>query len=163
MTEGEFSALAQFTDQKEALELSSLLKDNDILFIIEKDAVAPVISYSVHIRECDFEKAITLMRNFSPTIQTANYSYYLYEFKDQDLIDLIANPAKWSKFDFELAQSLLRSRGRAVSVKESQRLKTTRVEDFSVPVEKKRFKMTTALVAVTVAALIIVLIFIMST
>ena len=161
MAEEEFAALAQFTDQEKALELSSLLEKNNIRFVIKNDVVVPVISYSVHIREHDFEKAITLMRNFSANTQTANYSYYLYDFKDQDLIDLIAHPGKWSKFDFELAQSLLRSRGRAVSVKESQRLKTTRVEDFSPAVENKGFRMTTTLVIGTIAALIIMFIIIL--
>ena len=90
--------------------------------------------FSIKLLAEDFEKAHKVMEEFYvPVLDKIDQDYYLYPFTDEELFEIIAKPDEWGYLDYQLAQKLLREKGREINTRVLQEMKTERKKNLSEP------------------------------
>jgi hypothetical protein len=64
-----------------------------------------------------------LEKYYRAQIAHAEDDYYLFEFSDAELNEILSKPDEWGDFDYQLAQQLLRERGNGAG--RNSEIKTT--------------------------------------
>src|SRR2546423_1011142 len=102
----------KFRDRKSAVDLSSFLKGKGIACQIED--VSPVLDpllignssesdYLVKIRPEDFNKTSELLEEFyKDQFEPVEEDYYLLDFSDEELEEIIQKPDEWGIYDYLL-------------------------------------------------------------
>ena len=126
-----------------AADLGGLLQKNNIPFLIEDNSPVFDVTYAnnaidkefrVKIQQKDFAQATALLEELAEQqISYTDRSYYLFDFTDPELINLVSKPDEWSAFDFQLAQQILRERGKAINPELIKVLRNQRIEELSKP------------------------------
>jgi hypothetical protein len=143
MNENDFLTYQQFNDKSEADELLALLTENNIECFFE-DATASFDpsfvnselnnEYRIKLKKEDFAKADSLLLSITAKqIEGIDQDYYLFEFSNEELRELISKSDEWSKFDYLLAQKILSDRGHKVEQDEIQLIYNQRMEELSKP------------------------------
>src|SRR5690242_12247312 len=111
-----------FKNKEVAEEIATILEQNGILYFIEYDVMAFDASYAnndlekdyrLKIKQQDFEKANTILQNYyKAQLDKVDKDYYLFDFTDEELREIIAKPDEWGEFDYQLAQKLLADKGK---------------------------------------------------
>ena len=139
----EFITYEKFATVPELRELVDLLEANNIPYELEDDV--PLVDaafanpkhhrdYRIKLYAEDFEHVTELRNNIEiPELDEIDPGYYLLDFTDEELIDLISKQDEWSPFDFQLAQKLLKDRGREISSQKMGELKEERIQELSEP------------------------------
>ena len=70
--------------------------------------------------------------------------HYLFDFKDEELFDILASPDEWSAFDYQLARRILDERGIDIDAKLLALLKKTRLQELAQPEEKQTVSLWSA-------------------
>lgn len=111
-----------FMDLEEAANTLKILQENsipgEIKFVegqldplFTGDNLSP--KYELKIDGNDFEKADAILDELAEK-ELENYEidpdYYLYQFTNEELMDILTKPHEWNSFDFVLAKSILRKR-----------------------------------------------------
>lgn len=131
-----------FSSKELALELANLLSENNIAFKTEVfnatfDAAFTNNSnkdYVIKINPSDFEKVDTIfLEAMKDEIDNVNESYYLFEFSDEELFDLIRKRDEWSQFDVLLAKKILQSKDVAFSHELDNKIKQERIAELAEP------------------------------
>ena len=114
MSENEFVVFQKYNDQGSALELEALLKEEHIESRLEESSsyFSPTFvnsnlekEFAVFLKKKDFERAEKLVdKTILEQINSMQPDYYLFEYTDDELIEIIKNKYEWNKFDFLLAQ-----------------------------------------------------------
>ena len=148
MAENQFLTYQKFTDQSEAMELSDLLTKNNIDFQFEDTSASFDLTftnselskeYRIKLKKQDFEKADKILMNISEQqLDTVDPDYYLFDFTDQELIEILVKSDEWGKFDYLLAQKILKGRGQEVSKELLDTLRKQRIEELAKPEESQR-------------------------
>lgn len=139
----EFIPYEKFATVSELKELVELLEANNIPYELEDDVQVFDASfaniqhhrdYRIKLVPSDFDRA-TALRNevVLSEIDEIGSDYYLFDFTDDELIDLIAKQDEWSPFDFQLAQKILKDRGKELSTQTIEELKNERIKTLSEP------------------------------
>ncbi len=90
------------------------------------------------IRQSDFEKARTIQDHEAEDVLTGiAEDYYLFEFSDDELFEILAKPDEWNPVDYKLSQRLLKERGHQVNDELLRSLKQDRIADLSKPDESQ--------------------------
>jgi hypothetical protein len=139
----EFVTYEKFTTIGELKEFVELLQENNIPYELEDDVqlfdasfanISHHRDYRIQLLPEDFDRVSELRnRQAEVELNEIDPDYYLFQFTDEELIDLISKQDEWSPFDFELAQKILKNRGREISSKEILELKERRIEQLSQP------------------------------
>lgn len=148
MTQDSFLTYQKFTIKNEAAELTELLTENKIEFLFE-DASAtfdPTFANSeinrefrIKLKKQDFEKADKLLLDISVSqINEVGNDHYLFEFSEQELIEVLTKSDEWSKFDYLLAQKILKDRGQEVNEKYLEKLRKQRIEELAKPEKSQK-------------------------
>jgi len=88
----------------------------------------------IRLSQSDFKKAeIILGKNAEDIINEIDKDYYLFEFSDDELYEILVKSDVWSAFDYTLAQKLLKDRGKPVDDVLINSLKNKRLKDLSEP------------------------------
>ncbi len=123
MTEN-YLTFKKYNDIELAKEIGEQLKANQIEYIIEDDkqffdatfannSFSPDIS--LKIKAQDFKKANDILNElYKGTINSVDKDYYLFEFTDKELLEIISKPDEWGEFDYQLAQQILAERGNEI-------------------------------------------------
>jgi len=119
--DSEFIAYKKLTDLQSAEEISNELTKNGIECHLQDDmqSYVKVVGYNqinpgvtINIKSQDFSKADKILdAYFSAEISDVDKDYYLFQFSDEELKEIIANPQEWGIFDFQLAKKLLETKG----------------------------------------------------
>lgn len=143
MPANEFVVFQKFNDKASALELEVLLKEEDIEYVLEESAAyfSPTFvdsnlgrEFSVKLKKSDFERVENLIeKTVSEQINSIQSDYYLFEYTDDELIEIIRNKYEWNKFDFLLAQRILKERGKDFSSEELNAFKEEYVSILAAP------------------------------
>ncbi len=137
----------RFSDKDAASELIEILKQHDIDFVLEDSSASfdPTFAdseakeYKVKLKKENFEKADKLLLQLaSQQIDKVEKDYYLFEFTDEELIEIITKPDEWSKFDYLLAQKLLKDRGKEIKPEVAETIKRQRLQELGKPEEGQR-------------------------
>ena len=106
-----------FNDAALANELTSLLKQRGIEYDTEEQQLSfnPTFvsnelskEYVVKLRSEDFTRVNQLLNDSEiANIEQVDKDYYLFDFTDAELIDLLTKADEWSPFDYQLARKIL--------------------------------------------------------
>ena len=94
------------------------------------------IEYQLLIQKEDFENAETLITKYYSENLIIPEDYYLKEFSDEELIEIIYKKDEWNEFDYEVAKSLLKDRGIVISETDIERINSERLEKLKTNYEK---------------------------
>ena len=133
-----FESYRRFADEESASELMELLDKNHIVYETEttettsKDLifVAPqtLDTFLVKLKPGDFKTVNDLLQQVpEPTINEERFNF-LSEFEDNDLLEIIASPVEWEKGDAQIAEQLLKQRGKELT------------DDKIIELQKKKFE-----------------------
>ena len=141
MENDDLMVFKRFNDHEAAFELATWLHGHGIFTEIVDSTVNFDVAfsnnalnkeYSVAIRRMDFERADKLLlKEDQRLLNEVGKDYYLFEFSNEELMDIVEKEDEWSRFDFLLAQQILEERGNAVAPKKVEELKQQRVEELS--------------------------------
>ncbi len=148
MTEDNFLTYQKFSDKSGATIFSDWLAENGIAFILEDSSASfdPSFAnnklqneYRIKISKGDFEKVDRLQMEISASeIESVDKSYYLFGFTDQELIEIVTKSDEWSKFDYLLAQKILKERGKEINKELLETLRRQRIEELAKPEDSQR-------------------------
>lgn len=143
MTSQEYLTFELFNDNFEALNLGAVLREANIEYLIENTSASfdPFFTnnelakeFRVKIKQADFEKAEDLLQQISlKEIETIDKDYYLFEFTDQELMDVVAKKDEWGRLNFTLAQKILKDRGKEVRLEKVEKFQEQRIEELKQP------------------------------
>lgn len=147
MTES-YSIFKKFPTLEQAYELKELLKENGIESLLA-DNIPPVdVTFSgntlqnefeVRIKQSDFKKAEEILeKNAEKLIDQIDKDYYLFEFTDEELYEILLKSDEWNAFDYSLAQKILKQRGKSVDKELLNSLKNERLRDLAKPEENQK-------------------------
>ena len=139
----EFITYEKFATVPELKEFVELLQANNIPYELEDDIQIFDVSfaniqhqrdYRIKLVPEDFERVNDLRNTIAAAeLDEIDPDYYLFDFTDEELMDLIVRQDEWSPFDFQLAQKILKDRGREISPQKMEELKEQRMEELSEP------------------------------
>ena len=132
-----------FNDPEVAKAFAAILDSHQVSFRLEEDAYNFDPSYANHplnkdyrikLMQKDFAQANeAFAQYFKATLDSVEKDYYLFEFTDQELLDILLKPDEWGELDYQLAQKILNDRGRPVSPQLLEEFKQKRIEQLKKP------------------------------
>ncbi|MDR6966179.1 hypothetical protein J2X31_000172 [Flavobacterium arsenatis] len=143
-----FTSFRNFLTLNQAQELEFLLNKNNIQTEIGNN-VPPVDTtfsgsslqhqYEIKIAPSDFEKAELLLEEFAENnINEIDKGYYLFDFTNEDLYEVLIKSDEWNIFDYKLAQKILKERGKSIDLEMLESLKKERIKILSQPEENQK-------------------------
>lgn len=139
----------RFNDREIAEKIADRLRDKGVECIVTEDKkyfdptfannqVEPTIS--LKIAAANFAQAhAALEAYYAQQLQSVDTDYYLLEFTNDELMDIIRKPDEWGHFDYMLAKKLLKERGSEVSPETIDLLRTQRNDELSKPESSGKF------------------------
>ncbi len=139
----EYAIFRKFPTIADAKEMELLLNNHDIETIIA-DNIPPVDvtfsgstllnEYEIQIKQEDFKKAEEILQeNAGDILEQVEKDYYLFDFADEELYEILLKSDEWSAFDYTLAQRILEDRGKTIDKSLLNSLKNQRLEDLAKP------------------------------
>ncbi|MEM9389900.1 MAG: hypothetical protein AAGA02_05465 [Bacteroidota bacterium] len=135
--------LARYESAEELDEVLSVLQSNSVEFKVEKQnnkdfdpsfAVKELVAeYIIHVS--DFERANDILDDHlkKQLFTQIPGDYYLLNFSNEELLDVLLKSDEWSKEDYNLAQVVLSKRGYNLSKDALVRMKQKRLEELRQP------------------------------
>lgn len=141
--EEEYKTYKVFNDHALAKNLEAILLQNDIECVLENTSMPFDISfannalnqeYRIKIKSKDFVGANTLLESEAAVaLQEVDAGHYLFDFSNEELMQLIAKRDEWSEFDFLLARKILKERNVNLEIAELAHIQEKRLEELSKP------------------------------
>lgn len=135
------STYRKFIYKDDALELIKVLENHQIDYELEDNSSRLGTSFGgdintnefeLKIHSGNFEKVESLEEELiKEDVETFEGDYYLFYATEQELTEIIMQKEAWSKFDYLLAQKILRERGKEVSPDVLNALRKQRIQDLS--------------------------------
>jgi hypothetical protein len=133
----------RFNDMGLAEEMAGILREHGIECEIEDNGhifnpsfVTNTVETAIDLklRQVDFLRADKVFGEYyKARLESVDKTYYLFDFTDQELDEIIAKPDEWGKFDYQLAQKILKDRGKEISPEKVAELKTVRIGEIARP------------------------------
>jgi hypothetical protein len=140
MTE-QFLTFQSFTDLDLAKEIAGRLMQENISVKIEDTSppIAPVImgtsldaDIRIKIPKPDFQKAHAVLEQYyEKQIDLIEKDYYLFEFTNEELLEIIKKPDEWGYLDYRLGQKILKERGEEIQREKIETMKSERIKEIS--------------------------------
>ena len=141
----DFAVFKKFANLEQAQELGATLKKNGIENKLVNNSPQIDITFSGNtlqnevqllLLQSDFAKANEVLRTEAEkVIEQMDKDYYLFDFTNEELYEIIMKPDEWGAFDYTLAQKLLKDRGVTVDEELINSLRKQRVNDLAKPEE----------------------------
>lgn len=142
--EEQFSIFRTFSNIALAIELRNTLEKNGIDTIMDDNSAPVDVTFTVgasaqdkveiRIKKTDFEKAESILEKAAEdNLNDIDPGYYLFEFTNAELYDLLLKSDEWNKFDYTLAQKILKDRGKSIDKALLESLKKQRLEELAKP------------------------------
>ncbi|WP_350291259.1 hypothetical protein [uncultured Croceitalea sp.] len=144
----EKSIFKKYPSLEQATEIKELLESNGIESILA-DNVPPVdVTFSgstlehqfeIRIKQSDFKEAEKILEKRAENlIDKVDNDYYLFDFSDEELYDILLKSDEWNEFDYTLAQKILKQKGKPVDKDLLNSLKKQRLEQLAKPEESQK-------------------------
>ncbi len=143
-----FATFQKFSSEENALVLMNILSEERIDFEVANNS--PSVNFTlngtlqnefeVKVRQEDFQRANQLLEKIArENIGNLSKDHYLFEFSDDELMEILQKPDEWGKEDYLIAQQILKDRGKIISSKQLENFKTQRLQALSKPDEGNTF------------------------
>ncbi len=139
----QYSIFKKFISLEQAKEVENLLNKNNIDTIIGDNSPPVDVTFAgstlrneieVRIKQVDFKKANSIIEKESEIlIENVNSDYYLFDFTNEELYDILLKSDEWGAFDYSLAQKILIERGKSIDKNLLSSLKEERIKDLRKP------------------------------
>lgn len=149
----DFVAYKKFTDLDSAQEIINLLKLNNITchLLDETFANVKIVGYSpidfgitLNIKPDDFNKANQVLEQYYlAEIEKVDPAYYIFDFTNDELKDIVSNPYDWGEFDFHLAKKILITRGIEINEAAIENQKKETIANLSKTLEVSNTRIVT--------------------
>lgn len=136
-----------FNDIETLNTFTNLLRDNKIDFEVENNnrIFDPSFAnndfekeYTVKIHPNDFIKVYDLEEEIIKNdIQNTPEDYYLYDYTNSELLDIVNKRDEWNAFDYCLAKKILNDRSNLITEEKIIEIKKERIEELRKPTEIK--------------------------
>ena len=144
----DFRIFKKFPSAVMAQDTATLLNDAGIETIIADDAPPVDITFGgggsqqqlteIRIAKKDFEKAqAVLQKQAEKLIDEIDPEYYLFDFSDEELYEILSKPDEWGEVDYALSAQILRRRGKSVEQDDLVDMVRERIKTLAKP-EKKQ-------------------------
>ncbi len=139
----EFVTFQLFHNRQVAEEMGSVLAKEGIPFeVVESkryfdpsfafNKVDPEIN--LKLRSEDFTRARKSLEGvYAKMLEEVDPNYYLFGFKDEELMEIIRKPDEWGIFDHALAKKILADRGIPVPETEEKQVISNRIDELRKP------------------------------
>lgn len=144
----QFLKFQTFNNKKLAAELGQILESNKIDFLLEDNILSfdPTFAnnssgneFIIKLRMQDFERADKLLEKINETdTNEIDNDYYLFNFTDEELFELIEKRDEWSHFDFVLAKKILQKRGNDITDEKIEKIRQNRIAELSKPEKSQK-------------------------
>lgn len=139
----DFRVFKVYPTRELALELKDLL-DKESIDTILGDNIPPVDvtfsgsthehRYEIQIKHSDFPKAQEVLESHTENmLDQVDDDYYLFDFSDEELYEILLKADEWNEFDYLLAQKILVNRGKPVDRALLSTLRKERIKSLSQP------------------------------
>lgn len=143
-----FTVFRNFPTLNQAQKIEALLNENDIQTVIGNN-IPPVDTtfsgstlqhqYEIKIHPSDFAKAESILEaTTADTMDDIDQDYYLFDFTDEELYDVLIKSDEWNVFDYKLAQKILIERGKVIDIDMLNALKKERLKILAQPEENQK-------------------------
>lgn len=133
----EFVTYRIFNVLQDALPLLDILKENEIEYEIENASPSLDVTFSastlqyeyrIKIRASDFTKADSVISNdIIKTIDDIDSDHYLFDFSDDELVEILKKPDEWSRDDYMISHHILSQRGKTIPQQQLDQMRNDRV------------------------------------
>lgn len=133
---------------EQAKEVENLLAQNKIQTQLTNN-IAPVDitfsgstlqnEYEVKVLESEFKNAEKILEQSAENlIDQVDANYYLFDFSDEELYEILLKADEWNEFDYKLSQKILLQRGKPINEDLLNALKRQRLELLAKPEENQK-------------------------
>ncbi|HWA34180.1 MAG TPA: hypothetical protein VG737_08630 [Cyclobacteriaceae bacterium] len=153
----EFVTYKSFFEQEHAEALGQVLTDNNIPFQIaeDKDHLDSIYGDKkfnnkilLRIRPQDFARADEVILKVTDIdVTTVDQDHYLFSFSDDELFEILSKPDEWSAIDFQLAQKILKQRGKEIDKTGVDILRKQRINQLEQPEPSQKSWVTQGYIA----------------
>lgn len=144
----DFAVFKKFSNLDQANELGAILTQNNIEHKLVNNSPQIDITFSGNTLQnevqlllipSDFDKANQVLHaEAEKLIAEIDANYYLFDFTNEELYEIIMKPDEWGAFDYTLAQKLLKDRGVTVNEELVSTLRKQRIADLAKPEEGQK-------------------------
>lgn len=145
--EKELVEFRKFNDPSISADMTKLLEQHSIYFETEDTKKYFDVSFAndplqqdiiIKIRQEDFATAQSiLLKYYEDKTDDIDKDYYLYEFSNEELTEILNKPDEWGPLDYVLARKILKERGITYNNETLEAFKKERVSALAKP-EKKQ-------------------------
>ena len=135
----QFLTFRRFHEQETAIDLIQKLNELNIEFEVEDNdssfAKKPdTRDISIKLKPADFDIAQKELENYYRFLtRQVDANYYLFEFTNEELQEVLEKPYKWGDFDYQLARKILKERGKEMSDGLIDNLQKSGNDDLAIP------------------------------
>jgi hypothetical protein len=144
-----FLTFKKFKDLELAKIIANQLKQSNIEFLLEDNPkfFDPTFANNtfdpyifIKIKPGDFTRANeALEEHYKISLNSVDSDYYLFEFTDHELLEIISKPDEWGPLDYQLSKKILTDRGKEVRPNEEALLKEKRLNELKKPESSPEF------------------------
>ncbi|MFM2286210.1 MAG: hypothetical protein RLZZ543_1707 [Bacteroidota bacterium] len=143
MTDSPFITFQKFNTEDEIHQAAKVLETAGIRYLIEVDQLSfdatfskqdQLKEYLLKIQSSDFLSAQEHLDSQANTeLDGIDESYFLFQFSDEELWDVLAKRDEWGQFNYLLAQKTLKERGHQIDPTHLKQLNEERITALSEP------------------------------
>lgn len=141
----EFLTFKRYNDKADLKIVCDELTANSIAFEIDDSGSSLdsnfgnstfTINYVLKIKQVDFEKADLIIEKFAEKdLLDVDKEHFLFEFSNDELIDVIKKRDEWGDFNFSLSKKILEQRGVDITEDSIKKLQVERIKELAKPEE----------------------------
>jgi hypothetical protein len=138
-----YEAFQKLHSIEQANDIGEILKKAGIEFYVVRDKPFFDVSFAYNktdpdvnlvIRQADFLKAREALQDYyEQQLGNVEKDYYLFQFTDAELAEIIQKPDEWGSFDYELAKHIMHERGIEITDDIESSIMKKRLQELSVP------------------------------
>lgn len=143
MEQDDYSIFRKFTNLDHAHDIHDLLTSKGIKTVIGDNSSSLDNSFGgnhaqdeleIRIDVADFERAEAILAQHArDSLNDVPKDYYLFEFTDDELYEVLVKHDEWNEFDYLLAQKILEDRGKPVDEEHLDNLRQERIDLLAKP------------------------------
>ena len=144
-----YIVLKRFSSLEEAQECHKLLSEKGVTTRLA-DNVPPVditfsgntvgYQYEIQIDPANFANAESILEEQEmQSLPLVEDDHYLYQFSDQELLEILQKPDEWNKLDYALAREILLKRGKEIDQETLDLLKQERLMQLREPEPQQKY------------------------
>jgi hypothetical protein len=141
--ENGYEAFQKLHSIEQANDIGEILKGAGIEYYVVRDKPFFDVSFAYNktdpdinlvIRQADFLKAREALQDYYvQQLGNVEKDYYLFQFTEAELAEIIQKPDEWGSFDYELAKHIMHVRGIEITDDIESSIMKKRLQELSVP------------------------------